>query len=166
MPPPSTVPSFRTALNADIPSIVEVINRAYRVEAAFVVGDRTSPDAVATMLAEPNSAFLVAESAGSPPANLTGAVFVQVRGDRGYFGPLAVDPAHQGKGLGRRLVGAAEDYCRSRGCRYLDLDVLDVRAELLVLYRLLGFEATGTAAYPKPERLRQAARLILMTKAL
>lgn len=155
----------REARPADIADIAAVINDAYAIEAAYVHGSRTSPDAVAELLDAPNATFLVAETAGAA-ARMLGAVWVQVRSGRGYFGPLGVDPAVQGNGLGRRLVAAVEAYCRARGCEHLDLDVLDFRDELVAYYRKLGFEVDGTAEYARPQRLRRAAKLILMTRRL
>jgi GNAT superfamily N-acetyltransferase len=51
---------------------------------------------------------------------------------------LAVDPAHQGKGLGRAMVKSAENYCRQQRCKAMDLSVLSLRPELLPFYRKLG----------------------------
>jgi ribosomal protein S18 acetylase RimI-like enzyme len=46
-------------------------------------------------------AFLLAEDGAG---NLLGCVNFKVRGQRGYLGMLAVDPAQQGRGLAHRLV--------------------------------------------------------------
>jgi GNAT superfamily N-acetyltransferase len=99
-------------------------------------------------------------------ARLDGVVLIEIRGTHGYFGPLAVDPDSQGRGLGRILVEAAADYCRERGCRQLDIDVLDVRPELLEVYGAMGFTSHGISAYPYPDKLRQPAHLILMSRPL
>jgi GNAT superfamily N-acetyltransferase len=162
------LPDFvlRRAARPDVPLVVGVVNRAYRVEDAFVAGDRMTVSAAEAALAGPDRAIVVAEAPGPTGARIAGAVFIEVRGARGYFGPLAVDPDFQGRGLGRRLVEAAADYCRDRGCRQLDLDVLDVRPELLSVYGALGFLSTGTSAYPYPDRLRRPAHLILMSRPL
>ena len=92
--------------------------------------------------------FLVAEKGGAP----VGCVYVEERGERGYFGLLAVDPAEHGKGLGRMLVEAAEDRFRRAGCRAVDISVVDLRTELPPFYRRLGYVETGTAPFPDPER--------------
>lgn len=42
----------------------------------------------------------------------------------GEFGMLAAQPAHQGTGLGRRLVDFAESWARERGVRIMQLEVL------------------------------------------
>ena len=157
---------MRAADCSDVPAIAEVINGAYRVEAAFIEGDRTAPEMIAAMLAEPDSAFLVVDNPDPATKRLAGAVFVQVRGTRGYFGPLAVDPMLQGKGLGKAFVRAVEAYCRDRKCEQLDLDVLSFREELPPFYAALGFVMSGTAEYDEHQRLRCPAHFILMTKAL
>ena len=60
---------------------------------------------------------------------LTGCVYTELRGERGYFGLLAVDPQRQRSGIGTRLIAAAEQYCCSAGCRFMDLTFVNVRQE-------------------------------------
>jgi ribosomal protein S18 acetylase RimI-like enzyme len=56
---------------------------------------------------------------------------------------LAVDPAHQGRGLGRRLVAAAVEEARARGARRLRLRVLGHNAAARRLYEACGFVVEG-----------------------
>jgi len=82
---------------------------------------------------------------------LVASVYVEVRGSRGYFGMLAVHPQQQKNGLGSKMVGAAEEYCRARGCGAMDLVVLSLRTELPPLYRKLGYAESGVEEF-HPER--------------
>ena len=41
-------------------------------------------------------------------------MFVTLEGERGYFGMLAVEPAQQGVGLGRRMISLAEKRCTQK----------------------------------------------------
>jgi len=93
--------AVRVAAPAEAAALAALINAAFLVERFFVEGDRTSPEAVRALMAK--GAFLVTEAEGA----LSGAVYVERRGARGYFGLLAVDPARKGQGLGRALVAAA-----------------------------------------------------------
>lgn len=155
---------LRPATGADVPLIVTVVNRAYRVEDEFIHGDRITPEAVAASLADHGRHVIVAQADAG--GRLDGAVLIEIRGAHGYFGPLAVDPDSQGRGIGRMLVEAAAAFCRARGCRQLDIDVLDVRPELLATYEGMGFTRGATTAYPYPEKLRRPAHLILMSRPL
>jgi ribosomal protein S18 acetylase RimI-like enzyme len=56
---------------------------------------------------------------------------------------LAVHPAHQGRGIGGRLVGAAQQEAVQRGIRKLTLRVLATNAVARHLYRRCGFEVEG-----------------------
>jgi len=154
----------RLATAAEAPALTRLINSAYRVEAFFITGDRITEAEVVARIEQAHSGFLVLTAAGDPgPA---GAVFVEVRGDRGYFGLLSVDPARQGTGLGRILVEAAEAHCRAAGCQVLDIDVVNLRTELPSFYAKFGFEATGTSPFPAPGKLKQPIHLVLMSKPL
>jgi ribosomal protein S18 acetylase RimI-like enzyme len=153
----------RPATPDDLPAIVRLINRAYRVEDVFVSGDRTTLAEMEKKLAHPHGVLLVMEDEHGA---LAGSVYIEIRGERGYFGMLSVDPDRQGQGLGRSLVRAIEAHCRAAGCRHLDLDVVSLRDGLPSFYESLGFVAYGTGPFPTPEKLTRDAHLLLMTKPL
>jgi GNAT superfamily N-acetyltransferase len=156
---------IRSAVAADVPELVRLINRAYAVEKFFADGDRTSDGQIRDRLTRPASGFLVIDHA-SVRGRLTACVWVELRGDRGYFGMLAVDPEEQGKGFGRLLVTAAEAHCRGAGCRFLDISVVNLRTELPAFYRQFGFAPYATAPFHDPKTLTRPAHLVLMTKPL
>jgi len=56
---------------------------------------------------------------------------------------LAVDPAHQGEGIGHELMKAAIDGAKARGARRLTLRVLGPNKRAQKLYESLGFEVEG-----------------------
>jgi GNAT superfamily N-acetyltransferase len=135
------MPDLRPASSADLSALVTLINRAYEVEKFFVDGDRVSAEDLALLMMR--GVMLVGEDAGAMAA----CVYVEVRGERAYFGLLAVDPARQGGGWGRRMIEAAEARARAAGCRAMDLSVVNLRTELPPLYRRFGYE-TGTGRSP------------------
>ena len=53
---------------------------------------------------------------------------------------MAVSPAHQGNGLGRRLLGEVEGDLRARGFRHLRLSA---RSSAVGFYERLGYRAVG-----------------------
>jgi GNAT superfamily N-acetyltransferase len=150
----------REAIPADAEAIADLVNRAFLVERFFVDGDRTSVAEISRLLDV--GAFLLAETDG----RLVACVYVELRGERGYFGMLSVDPSRQGEGLGRLLVAAAEDRCRREGCRMMEIHVVDLRQELPPIYRRLGYIEVGTEPFPDTERAKIPARFVVMTKPL
>lgn len=158
----------RHATPADVAELARVINRAYQVEATMFLDERTSEADVMERLGRPNATFLVLDddTCAADAGRLAGVVYVETRENRGYFGMLSVDPQHQGRGLGRTLVRAAEAYCREAGCDVLDIDVVDLRTELPGFYAALGFARTGATPYPDPTRTKRAVQLIQMEKSL
>jgi GNAT superfamily N-acetyltransferase len=150
----------RPAGPADIFEIVRLVNAAYRLEEFFVEGDRTDPDEIGAFVAA--NAMLVLDE----PPGLSGCVYVEVHGDRGYFGYLAVDPDRQGGGRGRRLIEAVEERCRAAGCAHLDIRVVNLREELPPFYRKLGYVEDGTRPFSDASKLKQPAHFILFTKPL
>jgi GNAT superfamily N-acetyltransferase len=151
---------IRHAEDADIAALCALINTAFRVEEAFIEGDRVNPDGVRTYMQK--GKFLLAEDA----AGLAGCVYVELRGDRGYLGLLGVDPPRQGTGLGRKLMDAAENYFREVGCRAVDLRIVSARTPLPPFYRHLGYLETGTAPFAPDVPLKTPCHYILMSKAL
>jgi predicted N-acetyltransferase YhbS len=154
------VNAVRTASPADAGAITAVINAAYQVERFFVEGDRIREDEVRRYMAK--GTFLIAEEDGTP----IGCVYAEQRGDRGYFGLLAVDPARHGQGVGRTLIEAAEARFRRAGCQAVDIQVVDLRTELPPFYRRLGYVETGTAPFSDPAKATRPCHFILMSKPL
>jgi GNAT superfamily N-acetyltransferase len=153
--------NLRPAHAGDIAALRELIDLAYRVEDFFIDGNRTDGEDMDADLRE--GTFLLAETA---TRELEGSVFVRVAPPRGYFGMLSVHPAAQGSGLGRFLVRAAERHCRDRGCTEMDLSVVNLRTELIPWYARLGYAESGTEPFPAPEKLKQPAHFVLMTRHL
>jgi predicted N-acetyltransferase YhbS len=136
--------TVRTAASHDIPEIIPIVNAAFAVE-TFLDGTRTDELRMAEMMNR--GTFLVAEDDGPVIAS----VYVELRGERAYFGMLAVDPNHQGKGLARTMIEAAEDYSRRHGCRAMDITVLSLRPELPPFYRKFGYHEVRTEEF-RPSR--------------
>lgn len=154
---------IRPAEPCDAVAITRLINAAYRVEDFFKVGDRTNVREVADYLM--HETFLVCRDEAE---DIVGAVRVSVSGERGHFGMLSVAPAAQGSGLGRRLVEAAEAFCRDAGCSSIDLEVASPRTELPAFYEKLGYTLTGTAPWPEDalDELKSPAHFVVMSKPL
>jgi ribosomal protein S18 acetylase RimI-like enzyme len=153
--------TLRSATPDDAPALARSISQAFEVERFFKVGDRTNRDEVASLMRE--GEFLVLED---PPGTPAGCVYVKRKGDRSYFGMLSIDPALQGRGLGRALVDEVESRARAAGCRYMDIQVVNLREELPPFYRRLGYVETGTAPFPDDEHTTKPCHFILMTKTL
>jgi GNAT superfamily N-acetyltransferase len=142
--------------------MVDVVNAAFAVE-NFIDGTRTDGQRMAEMMQK--GEFLVAEE---DSGKISGCVYVELRGERGYFGMLAVDPSEQGTGLGRLLIEAAESHCRQKGCRWMDISVLTLRPELLPFYEKLGYAETRREAFRPSRPLKKGfeCQSIVMTKKL
>jgi len=151
---------MRKAVASDIPEIVRITNLAYAVEAFCIRGERTRPEEVAGLL---EAGMFLVEPGGS---GLKGSVFLRREGSRWYLGLLSVAPDCQGRGLGRRLVGAAEEACRAEGGKFLDLTVVSERKELFAFYEGLGFHPNDVLPFREPGKLLRPCHLVKYTKAL
>jgi GNAT superfamily N-acetyltransferase len=151
---------MRFAEEGDGPALAALINRAFQVERFFLDKDRLTLAEVEARLR--SGRFLVAEEAG----RLVGCLYLEERGERTYFGLISVTPQRQGAGLGKRLIAEAEEHCRARGCRFVDLNIVSLRTELPPFYRKLGYAETGTAPFPENEPVKMPCHFIQMSKTL
>jgi ribosomal protein S18 acetylase RimI-like enzyme len=72
---------------------------------------------------------------------------------------IAVDPARQGQGFGRRLIDFAESETRRLGHRELRLYTHERMTENIALYSRLGFVATGRGRQAGYDRVFMTKRL-------
>jgi GNAT superfamily N-acetyltransferase len=152
--------SIRTATQSDAGAIARLVNTAFLVEQFFIERDRTNPETVRGLMEK--GKFLLAEEG----PNLVGCVYLELRGERGYFGMLSVDPSSQGTGVGRELVATVEKYFRDAGCKFSDLKIVNVRTELYTLYRRWGYADTGAGIYDDPTPTKIPVHFINMSKPL
>jgi predicted N-acetyltransferase YhbS len=154
--------SYRLATAEDAARLIPMINAAFSIE-EFVEGDRTDEVRLAETMAK-GSIVLAEDGVG----NLLGCVYFELRGQRGYLGMLAVDRAQQGRGLAHRLVEAAEDRLRAAGCNEVEIIVLNMRPELLPIYRRFGFVDAGTTPFKTSRPLKPGVECygVIMIKKL
>src|ERR1700733_9688146 len=152
--------SIRTAIESDAEAIACVVNKAFLVEQFFIERDRTNPEMVRSLMKK--GKFLLAEE----HSKLLGSIYMEIRGERGYFGMLSIEPARQRTGVGHRLADAVERQFRDAGCKMSDLKIVNVRTEPHVLYRRWGYVDTGTGVYDDPTPTKIPVHFITMSKLL
>lgn len=153
--------SVRMASPPDAEEITALINNAFRIaEEFFNETDRISMESVNDLFR--TGTFMLGEAESVVAA----CVYVELRGDRAYLGLLAVDPARQHAGLGSLLMDAAEEYGRRMGCRFMDINVVNLRDELFGFYRGRGYVETGTSPFPSDIKTKLPCHFIELTKPL
>ena len=84
--------------------------------------------------------LLVAEGADGTPV---GHAVLVVVADEGHVTSIAVDPAHQRRGIGACLLAALCRDARARGLASMTLEVRTSNAAAISLYRRFGFVPAG-----------------------
>lgn len=87
----------------------------------------------------PHSTILVARDGTKDGARLLGSVMTGHDGHRGWVYYLAVEPELQGRGLGRALLAAAEDWLRARAVPKLMLLVRPDNEKVRGFYHAAGY---------------------------
>jgi ribosomal protein S18 acetylase RimI-like enzyme len=138
--------------DADVATVVELWTRC------GLVRPWNDPIAdIALARAGYDAAVLVARDRGA----IVGAAMIGHDGHRGAIYYLAVDPDRRRGGLGRRLVAAAEAWCRARGVPKINLLVRKENAVVLAFYEAIGFADTDAVCLYKtldPDRAEIEAR--------
>ncbi|MGV9643758.1 GNAT family N-acetyltransferase [Streptomyces sp. NPDC003514] len=140
---------FRDATDADVDTLVTLIESAYRgdssragwtTEADILEGQRTDAEGVREVLRTPDSRLLTVERDG----RLVACCHLEHRGTYAYFGMFAVSPELQGAGLGKVIIAEAERQARlTWGVTEMHMTVISVREELIAWYERRGYRRTG-----------------------
>jgi N-acetylglutamate synthase-like GNAT family acetyltransferase len=152
--------TFRIANNSDADALTQLINAAFEVERPFIGSDRIDREGTLKYLSA--GQFLLLEDSGS----LVGCVYLETKSDRMYLGLLSIDPAQQGKGLGRKLMTAAEELAVDEGCIAMDLRTISPRTDIQPFYAHLGYVVTGTSPIPADIPMAVPAHFVHMSKSL
>lgn len=161
----------------DIRCLVALMDSAYRgenskqgwtSEADLFIGDkRTDETTVANLIKKPGSVFL---KYLNEERTLKGCVFLHKKDSRLYLGMFSVSPSAQGKGIGKELLAAADDYAKEQNCTSIYMTVITVRAELIAWYERNGYKKTGKVLpFPVDERFgipTQPLEMLVLEKQL
>lgn len=147
---------FRRAGPEDVGAVVELVESAYRgessragwtTEADLLDGQRTDARAVGDAVGREDGMLLLAALDGVL------ASCCQLRAGldgRAHFAMFAVRPDLQGRAVGSAVLAEAERLVEAEwGARWLRMEVIGVRSELIGWYERRGYERTGeTAPFP------------------
>lgn len=147
---------FRLAGEKDIPRCVALINRAYRgessrlgwtTEADLLSGLRIDEAGIRTILDDPRSFLLLALERGT----IVGSIHGRLEADGVHFGLFAVEPGLQGRGVGKKLLDAAETTAVKRwGVSEALMEVISLRSELIDYYGRHGYQKTESViSFPR-----------------
>jgi GNAT superfamily N-acetyltransferase len=147
---------FVKAETDDIQHIIQVVNTAYRgetsklgwtTEADLLDGLRTDEKELLQLLADETSFILLCKLQGK----VLGSVHLQYMGDCVEIGMFAVNPLHQGLGIGKQLLQQAELIAvETWPIQRLQMAVISCRYELLAFYHRRGYQFNGgTKAFPE-----------------
>lgn len=136
---------------ADIPEMAALINSAYRGESAklgwtwesdLLRGIRTDEEELYGYLTRSDMTML---KCVGEEGRIIGCVYLEMKPSHQsvYAGMLTVSPLLQGRGIGKVLLEAVDDFARKQGCRAVELSVISVRRELIEWYERRGFRPTG-----------------------
>jgi ribosomal protein S18 acetylase RimI-like enzyme len=145
--------TFRLATPADVPVVVDLVESAYRgerskagwtTEAELLKGQRTDPELIAGVIANPNSSLLLATGEAEQGSAIGCCVIERRDAGRAYFGTFAVRPGLQGGGIGKQLLAEAERIAREEwGSSSVEMTVIAQREELIAWYVKRGYLPTG-----------------------
>jgi ribosomal protein S18 acetylase RimI-like enzyme len=136
------------ATAADAKAINQLVNSAYRgegskqgwtTEADLLDGTRIDESAVADLIVEADTTILKYVEDN----HILGCVELRKEKDKLYLGMLSVAPNTQGKGIGKKLLMAGENYAKSLHINTMVMTVISVRKELIDWYVRHGYELTG-----------------------
>lgn len=142
--------TIRPALADDLATLQPLIQRAYRGDSARVGwtheadlldDERITMADLASLVTDKLERLLVVVSDSA----MIGCVRVADRGDGlAYLGLLCVDPNLQARGVGRKLIEAAEQVARDDFCAdRMEMTVIEGRTELIDYYRRRGYAPTS-----------------------
>ena len=126
----------------DEPDFLALTQAFYRHE-AFDFAPESSRRMVRHLLANPQvgAVFLARRADGRAVGYmvLTHCYSLEFGGPFVLLDEIFVLPEARGAGLGKRLIGAASDFCRERGVGYLRLEVQKKNVRAVDVYRTHGF---------------------------
>jgi ribosomal protein S18 acetylase RimI-like enzyme len=137
---------IRTAASAEAELLLAVMRRAFAEYRGVLRPESSVFVETAALIAEKlaGGGGYLALKGGTP----VGCIIAEIKGDRGYLGRLAVDPAQRRQGLARHLMLAGEGFARARGLKTAEVQVRIALTGNIALFQALGYRETARRSHP------------------
>jgi ribosomal protein S18 acetylase RimI-like enzyme len=147
-------PRIRATTSADLPAVQQIVEDAYRHYIPRI-GKPPGPmlDDYAAHISE-GVVWVIEEGSG-----VAGIIVLKPQPEYLLLDNIAISPARQGSGLGRRLLAFAEAEARHRGYREIRLYTHRTMTENQRLYAAIGYQETGRGTADGYERVFMRKRL-------
>ena len=86
---------------------------------------------------------------GCIDGQIAATVMAGYDGHRGWINYLAVDPVHQGSGMGRRIMEKAETLLQQSGCPKVNLQVRTTNVKVIEFYQKIGYKQDNVISFGK-----------------
>ncbi|MES2519613.1 MAG: GNAT family N-acetyltransferase [Bacteroidota bacterium] len=132
----------------DVPALNKLVNSAYRgesskkgwtSEADLLGGVRTNEEGLTETINKSDTIILKY----TEDQEVIGCVMLVEQENQVYLGMLTVSPDLQGKGIGKKLLEAAEVTTKELGKSKIGMTVISLRKELIEYYQRYGYVPTG-----------------------
>jgi ribosomal protein S18 acetylase RimI-like enzyme len=148
-------PTIRRAGRDDVAAITALTNAAYR-KYIPLLGRKPQPmTADYTLLVSQHSVWLA-----ELEQRLAGVLVLQYEPDSLLIYSIAINPSDQKRGLGRLLLGWAEQQAQQAGHRVLRLYTNALMTDNIALYKGLGYHETKREAYAGGEIVHMSKHLL------
>lgn len=136
--------SIRPAQAGDLSALCGLLGELFAIESDFRVDPARQERGLKLLLADGRARVLAAEAAGRVVGMCTGQLVVSTAegGPAVLVEDLVIQADWRGRGLGRGLLAALEDWARSRGAARLQLLADRDNRGALDFYRRLGWRQT------------------------
>lgn len=144
--------TIRDATQDDIPAMVRLLAQLFAIEADFAIAPAVQGRGLALLLDRADAAVLVAQRDGV----VAGMCTVQLSASTARGGlsagveDVVVDAVHRGRGIGRKLLEAAEAWALRRGALRIALLADETNLPALDFYDRLGFRRTRLVWLARP----------------
>lgn len=129
--------------DAAIDDVLTLIQRSF----AYMEGRIDPPSSMTRLTVEAINAQCASGEVWVIGAAPRACVFLTLQDDSLYIGKLAVDQAHRGQGLARRLIDHADLRAQTLGRARLRLETRIELTENHATFQKLGFRITGEGAH-------------------
>ena len=147
MATPDSIAIKRAAADtADLQAVLDLVLEAF----AYMKGRIDPPSSAHRLTVEAmaaqteEGAVFIAECRDD---TLLGCVFLKPKGDALYLGKLAIRPARQAEGIGRRLFEAGIEEARARNLPEIELQARVELTENHAAFAAMGFRVVGRTAH-------------------